>query len=532
MKATKNQTISLSMGAAAICTALFAPGTRAQVPQVATQGAVGTAAPDPALLEARVATPSEPSATMTEDRQDNESWIHRYPPQDDLIEVGVFLGPVFISDNNSFRSPPVYNADAPPIVRPFTTFKQPAVEIGLRGGYYPLSFLGGELEGMLTSAESDTEDGVTIIAARAQAVVQLPYWSIVPFAVGGIGYWNILNDRSGDDSDPAFHYGIGAKANITRNVAVRIDLRDSITNQRGEESYPHNIEALAGAGLVFGREDRVELDTDHDGILDDRDGCPLEPGLPANNGCPIRDTDRDGILDPDDQCVNEPGLAPTGCPIRDADKDGVVDELDLCVNDPGVAPTGCPDSDQDGFLDRDDKCPTVAGVAPDGCPGDPDGDGLVGAADRCPDQPETKNGFEDSDGCPDELPKEIKDFMGVIAGIEFDRNKADIRATSEFVLAKAASILKEYPSLRVEIVGHTDARGSRELNLDLSLRRAQAVMENLAVRGIDPGRLEARGAGPDEPLTENDTPAGRQKNRRIEFRVIEGKGVRTEPASP
>lgn len=529
MKANDKQRISHSIGVVVLLIDSLAPAARAQTPQLALEGAVSAAAPEPTALEARAASP-EPGPTG-EDTANSESWLRRYRPQPDLLEVGVFIGPSFISDRNSFRSPPIYNPNAPPDVKPFSTFKQPAIEVGVRGGYYPFSFLGGELEAMLTAAESDINEGVTILAARAQAVAQLPYWSIVPFVVGGMGYWNVLNDVSGDDSDPAFHFGIGAKANISRKVALRVDLRDSITNQRGEGSYPHNIELLAGAGLVFGRKDQVPLDTDKDGYIDERDECPLEPGtLP--NGCPVRDRDRDGILDPDDQCVSEPGIAPTGCPVRDTDKDGVVDDLDLCVTEPGIAPTGCPDSDLDGFLDRDDQCPTVAGVAPDGCLADIDGDGLVGADDQCPEQPETRNGFEDSDGCPDELPTAVKDFMGVIAGIEFDRNKADIRASSEFVLEKASKILKEYPSLRVEIVGHTDARGSRELNLDLSLRRAQAVKENLALRGIDPDRLEARGAGPDEPLTENDTPAGRQKNRRIEFRVIEGAIQRTEASAP
>jgi OOP family OmpA-OmpF porin len=293
-----------------------------------------------------------------------------------------------------------------------------------------------------------------------------------------------------------------------------------VTNQRGDNSYPHNIEALAGANLVFGRAPRGPKDSDRDSVADERDQCPLEAGtLPS--GCPVRDSDSDGINDPEDQCAREVGVAPSGCPIRDADRDGVVDGEDQCINEQGGPPTGCPDGDQDGFLDHADKCPAVPGVAPDGCLADGDGDGLLGADDRCLDQPETVNGFEDTDGCPDELPAAVKSFMGVIAGIEFDENQAAIRASSEMALDNAASILKEHPSLNVEVVGHTDDRGTRELNLDLSLRRAEAVKQSLIARGIDASRIQSRGAGPDEPLTSNDTPAGRQKNRRIEFRIIQ-----------
>jgi OOP family OmpA-OmpF porin len=225
-------------------------------------------------------------------------------------------------------------------------------------------------------------------------------------------------------------------------------------------------------------------------------------------------------MDPDDQCVREVGVAPSGCPVRDADADGVLDADDQCISEKGGAPTGCPDTDQDGFLDRADKCPELAGASPDGCVADADGDRILGADDRCPDRAETPNGFEDGDGCPDELPAAVKEFMGVIAGIEFDNNQASIRASSELALDKAVAVLTEYPSLRIEIIGHTDNRGSREHNIELSQRRADAVRAQLAAKGIDPNRIQTTGAGPDTPLATNDTAAGRQKNRRIEFRVI------------
>ncbi len=498
---------------------LFVKVVHAQVPSVAAEAAVVASTAGSSAVEAQTPQQSQPDARA--DRAGSDEYLQRHRPRANTFELGAFIGPLFISDQNSFRAGTRSNPGAPLAVRPLTTFRQPSVELGLRGGYMPLPFLGAELEGMVALAETDAGSGATVLAARAHVLAQLPYWSIVPFAVAGAGYWGVLNRTSGNDSDPAFHFGGGVKAAVTDRVAVRVDVRDSITNQHANRSYPHNVEALAGATLVFGGASSPQ-DRDRDGVVDAQDQCPLEAG-PLPSGCPVRDRDSDGISDAEDQCVIEPGIAPTGCPIRDVDQDGVVDADDQCIDAKGSAPTGCPDSDLDGFLDRVDQCRTVPGVAPDGCPVavDADGDGLIGDVDRCPDRPETVNGFEDADGCPDELPAEVTKFVGVIAGVEFDTNLAVLRPSSDVALEKAASVLLQYPSVRLEIIGHTDDRGSRERNLDLSRQRADSVKANLVARGIESSRIETRGQGPDAPLAPNATAAGRQRNRRIEFRVLQ-----------
>ena len=81
-------------------------------------------------------------------------------------------------------------------------------------------------------------------------------------------------------------------------------------------------------------------------------------------------------------------------------------------------------------------------------------------------------------------------------------------------------MLKEFPDVRVEISGHTDTDGDRDHNLDLSARRAEAVKRYLVDAGIDGARLQTRGAGPDEPIADNATKAGKAQNRRIEFKLI------------
>jgi OOP family OmpA-OmpF porin len=283
------------------------------------------------------------------------------------------------------------------------------------------------------------------------------------------------------------------------HVSVRVDARDTIvTDSVGDAG--HYPEFTFGLGVGFGG-----------------------PRRPAPAPLPPADLDGDGLIDAADACPAEAGAPPSGCPVRDADSDGVADETDRCPAVSGIAPDGCPDPDpdKDGVLVEADRCPAVSGIAPDGCPDpDPDKDGVLAEADRCPDQVETANGFEDSDGCPDELPEKVKQFTGVIQGIEFDFGKTTIRKASLPTLDAAIQVLKEYPTLRIRITGHTDSVGAREINLERSAQRAAAVKDYLVQQGLDTSRIETAGAGPDSPIADNKTAAGRQKNRRIEFELL------------
>lgn len=136
-------------------------------------------------------------------------------------------------------------------------------------------------------------------------------------------------------------------------------------------------------------------DTDGDGIPDKDDECPTVPGLASLKGCP--DRDGDGVADKDDACPDVPGKKELkGCP--DTDGDGIPDQEDACPNEAGTAANkGCPDSDGDGIIDKEDECPQVAGLAAlKGCP-DRDGDGLADHVDACPDEA----GPIENKGCPD-----------------------------------------------------------------------------------------------------------------------------------
>lgn len=98
----------------------------------------------------------------------------------------------------------------------------------------------------------------------------------------------------------------------------------------------------------------------------------------------------------------------------------------------------------------------------------------------------------------------------------FDTDSDVLRPISRRELDHLATLMQHQPTLRFEIQGHTDSRGTREHNLGLSQRRAAAVRTYLIGKGIDASRLTSRGFGPDKPAATNDTEAGRQQNRRVE----------------
>jgi len=105
-----------------------------------------------------------------------------------------------------------------------------------------------------------------------------------------------------------------------------------------------------------------------------------------------------------------------------------------------------------------------------------------------------------------------------VYGIYFDTGRADLKAESAGALAKIAGLLEQNPSLSLHVVGHTDNAGTFEANLDLSTRRAVAVVAALTAQyGVAAARLRASGVGPLAPVASSGTDAGRARNRRVEL---------------
>jgi OmpA-OmpF porin, OOP family len=176
----------------------------------------------------------------------------------------------------------------------------------------------------------------------------------------------------------------------------------------------------------------------------------------------------------------------------DSDGDGVPDNLDKCPGTPkgtAVDSTGCP------------KAPPAPVAKPDS-----DGDGVPDDRDKCPNTP--KGATVNADGC-----------WAYQGEIFFDVNSATVKSDAYPMLDEAVRVLRNNPDLKVEIQGHTDNTGTAKYNLWLSQKRAESAMNYLVDKGIDPGRLTAKGYGFEQPVASNDTPEGRAKNRRVEFRA-------------
>ena len=111
-----------------------------------------------------------------------------------------------------------------------------------------------------------------------------------------------------------------------------------------------------------------------------------------------------------------------------------------------------------------------------------------------------------------------------LSDILFDVGKSTLKAGSQASIQRIATVLRQYPQHQILVEGHTDATGSDDYNLGLSRDRAHSVREALVAGGVESPKISAEGYGESRPVASNDTPAGRQQNRRVEI-VIVGAGT-------
>lgn len=344
-----------------------------------------------------------------------------------------------------------------------------------------------------------TLSGLTKLYGEADANANIKIlpdnYCIVPYLQVGVG--------AGLESSKLHAYvplGLGLQFNLWEGAFAHVN-----TSYRLPATSRANYSLLHSFGLSFPLTERKEVappppppppapeppkDRDGDGVLDVDDVCPDVAGVAALKGCP--DGDNDGIADKDDKCPTESGVARyNGCPIPDSDKDGINDEEDKCPTVAGVARyAGCPvpDGDADGINDEEDKCPAVPGVATNA-------------------------------GCP-EIKEEIKKKIEFAAkNVFFSTGSYKLLKKSNAPLNEVAKILKENPTLQLDIEGHTDNAGDAAKNQMLSENRASAVKAYLIAQGIEGTRLAAAGYGPDRPVADNKTAAGKAKNRRVELKL-------------
>jgi outer membrane protein OmpA-like peptidoglycan-associated protein len=135
--------------------------------------------------------------------------------------------------------------------------------------------------------------------------------------------------------------------------------------------------------------------------------------------------------------------------------------------------------------------------------------------DRCITIP----GTSANQGCP-EVKKEVKQlFEKALQGIQFETGKAIIKSSSNPILNSIVKVMKQNPSYKLLIGGHTDNVGDDEMNMTLSQDRATAVSNYLISNGVDPLRVTATGYGESTPVDVNTSVKGRTRNRRVELKV-------------
>lgn len=351
----------------------------------------------------------------------------------------------------------------------------------------------GELTGTFTNTETSVGALRTLIyTARVDALRHFFVdTSFVPYLAIGGGYYGVevvenLNGNLFAD------YGLGCKWFLSDRLALRIDVRQLLvltTNDRQDtRSYYNNLMATGGiAWQFYGSEslEKLSNDTDTDGIVDAYDRCPE-----TKSGAKV---DAAG-------CAQDPQLEEHLRLARevtsDGDLDGVPNNVDRCPNTP----------------------PRLA-VNSLGCPADSDGDGIFDFDDKCSDTPQ--GSIVNSAGCTIMAfgaPAMINGSKlgGLALNLEFLPQQDGILPSFEQDLAKAANFIKSHPNEYFLIDGHTDSVGSEELNVELSLKRAESVRSYLVTMyGIPAETLIARGFGEKQPIADNATQEGRMQNRRV-----------------
>lgn len=187
---------------------------------------------------------------------------------------------------------------------------------------------------------------------------------------------------------------------------------------------------------------------------------------------------------------------------------------------------------RDGLAEAEERAAARARAVREADERDSDEDGIPDVLDNCP----FEKGPVINRGCPMSQRQKVamrEDRIDILEKVQFAPGSARIRPRSFAMLSQVVSVLKTHPDVaRVQVEGHTDSTGSARINTALSQARAESVVAYLVSHGVDASRLVPRGFGPSRPLGSNVTRAGREANRRVEFRVLERRPVLDPEARP
>lgn len=355
-----------------------------------------------------------------------------------------------------------------------------SVLLGVRAARPVTPWLVPEIElGLSPATTREYDIDVFWFEPRAHLRFQIrPDRRLRPFAVLGAGMPVVLSSRRGiypSGLTGEAYGGAGIGWNPGRGVALRLDARFSVFQGRDGEK-PVTVEGEITAGVWF--------------------------VIGKKGATRIRE--------------EKPVLTPT---VTDADGDGYDDPVDTC---PQRA------EDHDGHDDKD-GCPDI----------DNDGDQVLDVADKCATVFETYNGFEDDDGCPDTVHADVDAIIGTVEGLLYGPGEVNVRATANDGLDRIVKVLKAHPSVRLLLVGHTDAVEAKpkadapppaegeappdpaELAKELGRERAAALRNALMKRGgLHKGRFIIETMGAESPVSDEDTNRGRLRNRRVEVKLF------------
>lgn len=195
------------------------------------------------LAASLVVAASAEAGRAAEPASARETWFLRHRPTRGLAELGVHGG-AFLPRQHELFDPR----------RRYEPLRRVGPEFGARLGFYPLAFLGVELEsGLMPTRTTISDSPALVIALRAHAIAQLPY-RLAPFVLLGVGALLQSSRRLGHDLDPALHFGGGLKLFLTRTIALRLEFRAHSSGQSGVSSgHTRHLEALIGVSVTLGR---------------------------------------------------------------------------------------------------------------------------------------------------------------------------------------------------------------------------------------------------------------------------------------
>ena len=355
-----------------------------------------------------------------------------------------------------------------------------------------------------------------------------------PYLIGGVG--RLENDGPGS-SDAGIFYklGAGVMADITKNTSkgTNLAMRGEIHTRRSEDfndyvaslglvySWGGSIAApvAAVAAIAPAVVKPVDGDDDRDGVPNSRDKCPNTPlgAKVDSDGCECGDVVLRGVTFVTDSSE----ITPQGQLVLDSLVAGLARRAGTKLEIRGHTDSVGSDSYNLALSQRRAESVKAYLVGKGLNAADLSTIGLgemqhIATNDTAEGREQNRRVTLQALGaiCEARASEEL-----VLRGVTFKTNSAVITPTSKLVLDSAVAYLKARPNAAAEVRGHTDSVGNDEANMRLSKARAEAVRDYLIAGGIDAGRLTANGYGETEHIAPNDTPAGREQNRRVTLRI-------------